>query len=313
MRAAYNARKDDIRDTPAKAARALNVLFVFAIAALLYTLPYFSPENIFQVTNGRLQTSNEVLFTRLTATRPLTDFDKELKPKLTSQAARLVYMAYGPEPVAHCNFCSAKDPLSYLYYALPMLAAPHLLHLLVLGLVTSGIVSGVEGARWRTQATLAGIALGAGDLYLHMTYDILANSASTQGIRDLDFFFWRMRLVRGLGAAFIDGLLGLVMYLSSTNRFFMAPPSPAERIEAATKALEASNFRLWANGNVRNAVIRDKELREDMTRYWQEEKHIFEDPDVVKAIQATLQQTDMHALSNAAEQRSTDIIKSLGA
>lgn len=311
IRASYNAQKPSIREPPPEAARALNILFLFALTVLLYTLPYFSPENIFQVTHGRLQTSNEVLFTRLAAKLPLTQFDQDLKSKLTSQAGRLVYLAYGPEAIAHCNFCSPNDPRSYFYYSLPMLAIPHLLHLLILGLVTSPLVAGSEGARWRTQATLAGLALGAADLYLHMTYDFLANSASTHGLNDLDFFYWRMRLIRGIGAATIDGLLGFIMYLSSTNRFFLAPLSPAGRLESATSALEASNFRLWATGNVRNAAIRDRELRESMLQYWQDETQIFEEVNVVKTIRATLERTDMRALSNAADQRSTDILNTL--
>lgn len=184
------------------------------------------------------------------------------------------------------------------------------MHLLLLGLATSGLVAGAQGARWRNQATLAALALAAADLYLHVTYDLNANHG--KGAKEVDYFFWRMRLLRGVGVAVVDGLLGWVMYLSSTNRFFLAPPSPAQRVEAVSSALEASNFRLWATGNVRNAVVRDKELREDMTRYWLEEKEVFEDRNVIRAIQAALERTDMRALSQAAEQRSTDILNALG-
>lgn len=306
LRATYDSNRPSIRPTPPQAARALNVLFTFAIAALAYTLPYFSPENVFQVTNARLQTSNEVIFTRLAAKRPLTDFDHKLKTKINSDNGRLIYCAYGPDTVADCNFCS-NDQLAYLYYLLPSLAAPHLLHLLVLGVVTSSFLSGSEGARWRSVATLAGLALAAADLYFNLTHDINAN-ASVTGAKDINFFFWRMRQFRGIGSAAIDGLLGWVMYLASTNRFFTLPPSPAQRIEVAARALEGSNFRLWATGNVRNTVVRDQELREDMTRYWAEEREVFEDEDVVKATQAALERIDMRALNNAAEQRSLDIV-----
>lgn len=290
--------------------RTLNLLFVFALLALLYTLPYFSPENVFFKTSTRLQTSNELIFTRLSAMRPLTDFDRELKPKLTANNVRLIYFAYGPDTVAHCTFCAASDPLSYLYYALPSLATPHLLHLLILGLVTSPLISGAEGSRWRTPAMFAGFALGAGDLYLHLSYDLNTNAASTN-VKDIDFFFWRMRMLRGIAVALVDGLLGWVIWLASTNRFFLAPPSPAQRIDAASEALEAANFRSWATGNVRNTIVRDKELRDGMMRYWKEEKEVFEDREVVNATKSALERIDMQALAEAAEKTSTDILNTM--
>lgn len=311
LRAAYNSRKPSIRKPPPGVTLALDVLFIFAILALLYTLPYVSPENVFDITRTRLQTSNEVIFTRLAAKRPLTDFDQTLKPKLTSNAARLVYFAYGPEPVARCNFCTTADPMSYLYYALPSLATPHLLHLFVLGLATSSLLSGAEGSRWRAQAILGGLALAGADLYFHLSYDMNANAASTN-VNDIDFFFWRMRILRGVGIALLDGSIGWVMYLSSTNRFFLLPPSAAQRIGNVSNALDASFFRLWALGNARNAILRDEGLRGDMSRYWQEEQGVYEQREVVAAIRDALRQTDMQKLGQRAEDSSTAIVHALG-
>lgn len=311
LRASYSLRKPTIRDTPPKTSRALNLLFSFALIALFYTLPYFSPPNIFKETSSKLQTPTEILFARLTALRTLTPVDISLRTKLTAKNSRLTYFAFGPDVVATCTFCSSSDPTSFFYYALPNLAAPHLLHLAVLGLATSSLLCGLESARWRTHAVLAGLALGFADVYLHMSYDLNANSLAT-GTHDIDFFFWRMRIFRGVFIAAIDGLLGWITWLSSTNRFFLAPPSLAHRVETASRALDAANFRLWATGNIRNATVRDLELRDNLTKYWQEEKNIYEAREVVTAIQSALERTDLRNLSQIADARSSDIVRSIG-
>lgn len=308
FRASYNTH--DVRDTPPKVGRALNLLFVFAVVGLAYTLPYFSPENVFSKTSTRLQTSTDVIFARLTAIRPFTPFDETLKAKLTSKAARLIYFAYGPDAVVNCSFCSPSDSQSYLYYALPSLAAPHLLHLAVLGVVTSPFLSGSEGAQWRSHATLAGLSLAAADLYMHLTYDLNANTTSTN-VHDIDFFYWRMRLLRGVATAVVDGLLGWALWLSATNRFFVSPPAPEQRLGLIQQALGQSNFRLWSTGNIRNTVVRDKELREGMTRYWNDEKEIYEDASVVRAIKNALNRTDMHALELEADRSSEGVMNAI--
>ena len=101
------------------------------------------------------------------------------------------------------------------------------------------------------------------------------------------------------------------MWLAATNRFFLAPPSAAERIEEANRRLDVSNFRLWATGNVRNAVVRDKELRERLARYWVEEKEVYEEREVVDGINGALAKIDMQQLGSMADSRAQDIMSAL--
>ncbi|KAL8815470.1 MAG: hypothetical protein Q9191_008466 [Dirinaria sp. TL-2023a] len=85
---------------PARVKRSLNILFISALLFLLSTLPIFSPENILLATSSRLQTPNDVLFTRLASLRPnktLTASDELLKPRLASIDARCLYLTYGPD------------------------------------------------------------------------------------------------------------------------------------------------------------------------------------------------------------------------
>lgn len=255
-----------IRPLPARTARALNLLFLSALVALLSTLPPFTPENIFMATRSRLlQTPTPVLFARLAALRPLTAADAALRAKLLSQEARLAYAAYGPAVLAACPFCDAGSPRSYLLYALPRALAPHLLHLLALGLATSAPLAGPAAARWRPHAAVAALALAAAELYLLGAHDAAAARA---GDATAGFLFWRLRLLRGVGVAGADALLGWAVWLAGTGRAFAQPAPLAERLEAQARVLEGVLAKVRALGALRNAVYRDRGLRERHQGYW---------------------------------------------
>lgn len=273
---------------------ALNILFVFAVLALISSLPTFYPENIFTVTSSRIQTPNDVLFTRLAALRPqgfTTELDDTLRPRLASIDSRCLYLTYGPDVLANCPFCSSDDARSYFYYALPTLLLPHLLHLIVLGLATS-TVSGYEGNRWRTQAAIIGAVLALGDCYVVGARDWKAN-ARTVRAEDLDHFYWRMRTIRGLILALVDAGFAGLLWATSTNRLLAVPPAPAERIESVAKVLESVRGRLSAVGIVRNAVVRDEALRKKTELYWKKEGEVMgevmDEREVVEGVRAALE------------------------
>lgn len=307
MRATYNSRKHTICNPPTYVTRTLNILFVVAVVALLSTLPYFSPSNIFYQTNTRLQTSIDVIFARLSALRPLSPLDYILKSKLTTKDGRLLYFTFGPSVLTSCSFCTLSDPNTYLFYALPSILTPHLFHISVLGIVTSSMFAGSEGARWRTPATLIGVCLAAVELYMTATYNVSGNTRATRS-SDIDFFYWRMRLMRGLAIAGVDGLLGLVLWLAATNRFFLRTMTTRDRLNATMGVIEQTNFRLWANANLRNTVVRDETLLGGAARYWQDEKEVYEQREVINALNVAMSSVDMRQLTEAAEKRADDIL-----
>lgn len=200
--------------------------------------------------------------------------------------------------------------MSYLYYALPSLLGPHVIHTFLLGIATSSMITSPEAARWRGYATSIAIALAAGEVYLTAAYDIRYNTRSTH-TRNIDFFFWNMRIYRGLAIAATDAILGWVIWLAATNRFFITQPTVVQRLDTLIRAVESSNGRLWATGNVRNTVVRDRELREKVARYWNEEKGLYEEREVVDAIQGALTRIDIGKLANIAEQRAGDVVEAL--
>lgn len=284
-----------IRATPKHVRNCLSILFVFAVLALISSLPTLYPENIFTVTSSRIQTPNDVLFTRLAAVRPqgfTTDLDETLRPRLASVDARCLYLTYGPDTLAHCPFCTSDEARSYFYYALPALLLPHLLHLLVLGLATSSTVSGYEGNRWRTQAAIVGVVLALADCYIIGARDWKANARAVRA-EDLDYFYWRMRTVRGRIMALVDAGFAGFLWATSTNRLFAIPPAPAERIEGVAKVLENVRGRLSAVGIVRNAVVRDEALRRKTDSYWQKEGEVMgevmDEREVVEGVRAALE------------------------
>lgn len=102
-----------------------------------------------------------------------------------------------------------------------------------------------------------------------------------------------MRTYRLLALAALDGLLGWVLYLTSTNRAFVEPPTPAERVEMANRKLTGVKSKLNALGIVRNTALRDEDLRSRSHAYWGHEvrlmDEVMEDRDVVSGVNDALE------------------------
>lgn len=119
-----------------------------------------------------------------------------------------------------------------------------------------------------------GVGLAVVECYLFGSYEWKANA---RAIRQEQYvhFFWRMRVFRGIVIAFADVLVAGLLWLSSTNRMFVIPPSAAERMETALRVLENSRGKLNAVGIVRNAVVRDEGLRRKAEAYWRREGQVM--------------------------------------
>ncbi|KAF2491241.1 hypothetical protein BU16DRAFT_530736 [Lophium mytilinum] len=285
-----------IRPVPAPTKRALNLLFASASLALLLSLPAFAPENIFVATQSRLQIDTDVLFKRLEVLRPLTPTDITLRAKFVNTESRLAYLAFGPDTVAHCTVCGADDAWGYFAYHLPKLLWPHLLHAVVLGAATSDVFAGLEGARWRKQGWIAALAIVVVEVWYTATYDMTRNK-KVKRMEDLANVFWRVRTLRLLAVAGLDGLLGLALWLTSTNRWLARPPPVAVRVQAATKNVEETLMKMRALGVLRNAVVRDKVLRGEVEQYWRQEGDVMgelvQDPEVAVVINGVVEEINM--------------------
>ena len=82
-------------------------------------------------------------------------------------------------------------------------------------------------------------------------------------------------MVRGIIIALADVLVAGLLWLSSTNRMFVVPPSAAERMETAMRVLESARAKLQAVGIMRNVVVRDEGLRRKTEAYWRKEGQVM--------------------------------------
>jgi hypothetical protein len=310
IRAAPRIHGFKIRPLPAPIFRAIFILLAVAAVFLLRTLPILSPENIFKVTQSRLQIPADVLFTRLSTLRPgttLTPTDLSLRSKFASLESRLLYLHHGPSALATCPFCTSDEPRSYLYYALPDLLTPHLLNLIIIALATSSLftASSPAATSWRTPATLTAVAIAFLDIYWVSTYNHTANARALR-LNEIDFFYWTARTTRYLSLAALNILLSLLLYLSATNRAFVTPPSAAERVESAVRGLAGIKGRINAAGVVKNTVLRDEELRGRGNAYWAHEvrlmREMMEEREVVEGVKdALLNRIDIAGIERDAE------------
>ncbi|KAI0378295.1 hypothetical protein F5Y04DRAFT_262350, partial [Hypomontagnella monticulosa] len=281
-----------IQPLPTPALRAISILVTNAIILIVQILPAFSPENVFARTQSRLQIPVDVLFNRLASLRPLTSDDEALRSRFVNLESRLLYLQFGPEVLARCPFCNAEDTRSYFYYALPALLAPHLTNLVLGSLATSSLVAGPHGPKWRVTTAVTCFLVAALDVYLASSYNYQANARALR-LSDIDAFFWTARTIRYLGLAALDVVLATLLFLSSTNRAFVSPETPAARVDAVTRQLAATKSRLAAVGIVKNAAVRDEELRTRAAAYWQHEgrlmREVMEDREVVEGVNDALQ------------------------
>ncbi|KHN97755.1 uncharacterized protein MAM_04144 [Metarhizium album ARSEF 1941] len=288
------SRSLPVQATPPRVRLALALILVLSATYLVKTLPPFAPENLFARTQSRLQIPVDVLFTRLAALRrdnALTEADAALRARFVNLESRLLYAQFGPHVLSDCPFCKADEPKTYFYYALPALLWPHLANLAAVAVLTSPSFTGSHGARWRTLATIASLAVAALDVYAVASYNHKANARALR-LDDVHFFYWSLRNCRLLALAALDAVLGLVLYLSSTNRAFVRLPCTSERVEDVTKALLTVKSKLNAVGIINNTAMRDEELRKRCQAYWAHEGHLMremmEEREVVESVNDAL-------------------------
>lgn len=283
-----------IQPIPPPVYRAILVLSITALSFLLKAILFPSPENIFTLTQSRLQIPIDVLFARLSALRShgLTPIDELLRSRIESRDSRLLYFHYGPEVLSSCHFCTPDDPNSYLYYTLPSILAPHLLNLCILALATSALFTGPHASPWRPAATMAAAGLALADLYLVASYPHHENAIATRLV-DIDMFFWKARIYRAAALAVLDAALAYILYLSSTNRAFVKPPAAAERIALATRSLDAARSKIGVLSALRNAITRDEGLTALSRGYWADYGRLMseamEDREVIEGVNNALE------------------------
>ncbi|KUL84470.1 hypothetical protein ZTR_06157 [Talaromyces verruculosus] len=275
------AHRPPPRPIPADANRALNFLFGVIVVFLTLSIPsnpYAPAPNIFTQTGSRINTPTDVIFARLARHRPdnvLTDYDRLLRGNLTTIAQKKIYLRFGPDALLSCQFCNLEDPFSYLIYYLPLnTLVPHLVHLAIIGIVTSAPFAGIEAGRWRSWFVYAALGLAILDCYVMTSYDPIAAAAPAVRAGQIPplSLYTSMNMIRFLFLTIFDAACAALIYISATHRFFYSPPSPNDQINqaiaAATAALTSANSKLHGLSVTRNAVVRDQSLKARDDWYW---------------------------------------------
>ncbi|KKA26935.1 hypothetical protein TD95_001057 [Thielaviopsis punctulata] len=300
------------RPLPLGVYRGLLLLGLTSTLFLLNAL-FGAPENVFISTSSRLQIPADVLFNRLSTVHPLRASDEALRARFVNLESRLLYLKYGPATLADCVFCSSDRPSVYFYYALPTLVTPHLVNILMGALATSPLLAGPWALRWRNPAVLTAIMLALIDVYSVYVYDYKENARALR-LGELDMFFWRMRMLRAVGLALFNAVLGSLMYLTATNRAFVELPPAAMRVEEMNKVLAAVMGKLNAVGIVKNSVTRDAVLRSHSNAYWSTEakvtQQLMEEREVVDSVNDALENNriDVSAVTRSAQQYASNIL-----
>ena len=190
--------------------------------------------------------------------------------------SRQLYLRFGASTLIGCSFCHPDDDFSYLLYYLPLnVLLPNLLHFLLLGLSTSEPLAGIEASRWRIKATIGALVLAILDVYFTVSYNPIVdvNVPSPSSV------FWMARLIRPLLICFYDALIAFLLYASTTNRFVFFVSSseldPEIRKQRQDQMLAQTNLflqmahtKLRALSIVRNATVRNPELKSTDDEYW---------------------------------------------
>ncbi|KAJ4349009.1 hypothetical protein N0V95_004946 [Ascochyta clinopodiicola] len=311
------SRSVPIRPTPPRVKRTLHLLFVAAVVCLTVSLSRFAPDNVFLATQSHIRTETSVLFARLRHLRPLTDFDSALRTKFEVNGRnKLYYLAYGPDTLLNCLWCvtaDGNDTNNYFLYSLPKMVMPHIFQLAVLGLATSSLV-GSEGSRFRTHATILGLAALIVEVWFMATYDITVNKRA-KFVQDIDSTYWRVRFLRYIVFAVQDMGMAFVLWATSTNRWLAKPVSIAERLEMATRMSEETMNKMRALGLITNSVNRDSALRGVREEYWSTEGQVMsetvQEEAVMEQINAAISKMDFNALEGRVGEVADGILRGI--
>lgn len=167
---------------------------------------------------------------------------------------------------------------------------PHFLHFLVIGLATSGAITSPMAARSRIRFLLPALGLLAADIYLNTLFSPYP-AFITPTSQPATSLFTLLKIVRPLSICLLDALFTLYIWATTTNRFiffpFLVDPNSAanpsiealqaqaqDLVRTSALALQQAQGKLRAVNVARNAVVRDRDLKERESQYWTEVRDV---------------------------------------
>lgn len=226
------------------------------------------PENIITATKSRIQTTGEVLASRLAKLRPLSEEDAILTEKLGSLDGRVLYTLYGPRTLIDCLWCEPGLPLSYLMFSAPAIVFPYLVACGSMLAATSSEDRNIR--QWRLLG-LCTIAIAAGvDLFTYMTPRTANQNRNAKQPSDIEWVYWNRLQLRALYLSLHSLVFAVALFLAGTRRMFVVGPSAHSRLMALNSKLDESLRDLTYDNMARQVIHENPLYRAKQEEHWQQ-------------------------------------------
>lgn len=228
----------------------------------------------------------------------------------TSISMRLIYLTHGLSTTLNCSFCHPSQPQTYVLYSLPTTVfLPHLIHFIILGLVTSPSITSSLATKYRFTFLTTSLGVLAIDIFLNTLYTPYPSLIRPTDPSPVSLYNV-LRILRPLIVCLLDAIFAFYVWATTTNRFiffpFLSDPNAAgngsvdelqmqtqELVRNAAMGLSVVQSKLRAYSVAKNTVLRDEDLKRVEATYWEEVRRregggtgeeIYEDDEVQAAI-----------------------------
>lgn len=234
-----------------------------SILAIYFPLIKSNSVNVFELTNARMQTPGEIIGSRMRSfyafdtPNPESEENKGKEPdelwsieaqnrmprglrkiaryttqdqwdrffaRLSTLDGRALYTCFGTDPYLNCDFCRTDQPWTFFVYMIPTIAAPYIINLLMVLIVTRGpraLLTTPQAAQWGNLFTTLTISAGIAESYSYYSYHgsrlfmvnrTMPNISGVSWVSESSFAF------RVGSLAIIDLSLAVLIWLSATGR-----------------------------------------------------------------------------------------------
>ncbi|KIY71370.1 hypothetical protein CYLTODRAFT_369495 [Cylindrobasidium torrendii FP15055 ss-10] len=228
------------------------VLCIYAIF-LLHNAAVHPPPNIFTRLHMPLSTPTDAIRAFLLSKTDLPDLPEHIEvllKRLSSLEARLVFVRFGEDVLAHCDWCHSNT--DFVMYALPKALWAYIREAAIVGWLTR---KGTNLSAWRSTALCVLLGAAGAEAYVRATVVIEIKG-------DSEVSMWNDNLELARIALF--ALLPLVVEFALPR--IPTPPHPA------LAHLHGLREKIFAASHMRGAILRSPELRRKSLAYWEKQR-----------------------------------------
>lgn len=257
-----------VKRVGAKTWALIGVLMAISVAQAYYWKITIE-ENIILETGSRMQTSGEVLGTRLKKLRGrdyLGEQEELMISRFATDTGRALYTVYGTNAFMNCEWCEIGDGgVSLLIYSLPNILAPYLINMVGMLLATGGIDRNAR--QWRLSGVVVSCLMMFLDVYTVFIFPYDVNRRAKVP-RLIQWFHWDRHNYRSMWLCGYNVALALLIYLSASGRFYHVDVSIHSEIKGISKQLDDSVRLLSYSAMSKDAITRNGVCRQHDNDFW---------------------------------------------